>query len=322
MVTHGGDEIADDEGMVELARIALYVCTYKRNEELERLLHSVKRAADDVASMAAVGVVVVDDNADQRARAVVESFPAEFALGLHYRTSGKQNISLARNVGIEAALEIGDFVAMTDDDIVVPDDWFRQHLLLRERTGADATTGPLLLEFPADAGSWIHDEPFDQFGLLEFEDDALVPICATGNSMVDASFLRENSEIRFDPALGVVGGEDMVFYRAAVAAGLKAHFSSAVAVRELEPHDRSTLRYQLGRAMWMGNTRYVTNLTSGDATKGRLLLRSARIMVRAVARSPKRLAAKDAPQVRYSMAEFSEGLGMLSGLAGVRLDHR
>lgn len=307
--------------MTERLRIALYVCTYQRNDELERLLFSVKRASDNVADRADVGVVVVDDNADQRAEAVIDNFPETFPLGLHYRTSGKQNISMARNVGIEAALEFGDVVAMTDDDIVVPDDWFRQHLELRDRTNADATTGPLLLEFDPNAGSWIHDEPFDEFGLLEFEDDAEVPICATGNSMVSADFLRAHPEIRFDPDLGVVGGEDMVFYRAAMGAGLKAHFSKQVAVREIEPPERSTLQYQLGRAMWMGNTRYVTNLTAGDATKGRLVLRSARIMARALIRSPRRLMAKEAPQLRYSLAEFSEGVGMMSGIFGVRLDH-
>lgn len=308
--------------MVERLRIALYVCTYQRNDELDRLLRSVKRSSDDVSALADVGVVVVDDNADQRAKSVVENFSDEFPLGLHYRTSGKQNISMARNVGIDGALEFGDVVAMTDDDIVVPDDWFRQHLELRERTGASATTGPLLLEFDPGAGSWIHDEPFDEFGLLEFDDDAEVPICATGNSMVSAQFLRDHPEIRFDPDLGVVGGEDMVFYRAAIGAGLRAHFSKSVAVREIEPPERSTLGYQLGRAMWMGNTRYVTNLTSGDATKGRLILRSGKIMVGAFLRSPQRIASRQAPQLRYSLAEFSEGIGMLSGIFGVRLDHR
>lgn len=304
-----------------MTRIAVYVCTYKRNEPLARLLTTLQTAADAVAGRAEVGIVIVDDNPDARAKSVVDAFAHHFPLGLHYRHAGSQNISIARNTGLDAASEIGDWVAMTDDDIMVPEDWFIAHLDLQERTGADATTGPLLLQFPEDAASWIHDEPFDRFGLLDFEEDENVPICATGNSMLRASFLLEHDDIRFDPDLGVLGGEDMVFYRAAVGRGLKCYFSTTTAVFEVEPHDRSTLKYQLGRARWMGNTQYLTNHRSGDATGNRLFLRGGRQFLRAVIRPISRLANREAPQLRFAAALASEGIGMMAGRFGVELDH-
>ena len=304
-----------------MTRIAVYVCTYKRNEPLVRLLATLQIAADRVAMRAEVGVAVVDDNPDGRAESVVGHFENHFALGLHYRHAGSQNISIARNTGLEAAAEIGDWVAMTDDDIVVPEDWFVQHLDLQERTSADATTGPLLLRFPEDSPSWIRSEPFDSFGLLDYEDDSEVPICATGNSMLRASFLKANPEIRFDPDLGVLGGEDMVFYRAAVGAGLRCFFSTTTAVYEVEPDERSTLRFQLGRTMWMGNTKYLTNIRAGDATRSRLFLRSGKVMVQAILRPLSRIFAGKRPQVRFAAALFAEGLGTMSGLVGVKLDH-
>jgi len=284
-------------------------------------LHTLHSAAQHVLPDAEVGVVVVDDNPDGRAQAVVEQFGPEFPLGLHYRHAGSQNISIARNVGLEAAAEFGEWVAMTDDDIVVPEDWFRQHLELQARTSADATTGPLLLKFPGDAPSWIHDEPFDSFGLLDYDEDARVPICATGNSMLRATFLAENPSIRFDPDLGVLGGEDMVFYRAAVGAGLRCHFSTKTAVFEMEPDERSTLRFQLGRAMWMGNTKYLTNIRAGDASRFRLLLRSGKVMVGAMLRPARLLAGGKPPQLRFALALFAEGLGTMLGQVGVKLDH-
>ncbi len=304
-----------------MTRIAVYVCTYKRNEPLARLLGTLQIAADAVASQAEVGVVIVDDNPDGRAAEVVDQFDHHFALGLHYRHAGSQNISIARNTGLDAASQMGDWVAMTDDDIMVPEDWFVEHLALQERTSADATTGPLLLQFPEDASSWIHDEPFDRFGLLDFEEDASVPICATGNSMLRASFLLDNPDIRFDPELGVLGGEDMVFYRAAVGRGLKCHFSTRTAVFEVEPHERSTLKYQLGRAMWMGNTQYLTNQRSGDATKNRLFLRGGRQLARALMRPVSRLISREAPQLRFSAALACEGVGLMAGRFGIELDH-
>ncbi len=304
-----------------MTRIAVYVCTYKRNEPLARLLGTLQTAADAVATRAEVGVVIVDDNPDGRAKVVVDTFEHHFPLGLHYRHAGSQNISIARNTGLDAASEIGDWVAMTDDDIMVPEDWFIAHLDLQERTGADATTGPLLLQFPEDAPSWIRDEPFDRFGLLDFGEDENVPICATGNSMLRASFLIEHADIRFDPDLGVLGGEDMVFYRAAVGRGLMCYFSTSTAVFEVEPHDRSTLKYQLGRAMWMGNTQYLTNHRSGDATATRLFLRGGRQVARAFARPFSRLATREAPQLRFAAALACEGIGMMAGRFGVELDH-
>ena len=57
-----------------------------------------------MAGRAAVGVVVVDDTAEGRARTVVEQFEGRFELGITYRISGRQNISLARNLAIETGM--------------------------------------------------------------------------------------------------------------------------------------------------------------------------------------------------------------------------
>ncbi len=301
--------------------IVLYVCTHKRNDELLRLLESVKLAASAVADKAEVGVVVVDDNPDGRAKAVVEGLANSFELGLHYRKSGKQNISLARNIGLEAAMELGDWVLMTDDDIVVPTDWFEQHLELQQRTGADATTGPALLVFE-HGGDWIRDEPFGQVGLLDYEEESSPPECSTGNSMIRSDFLATHPEIRFDPGLGTAGGEDMVFYRAAISAGLLTKFSTKVAVYEMEPAIRSTYRYQLRRSLWMGNTEYETNLRSGRATRLRLFLRANKRAGLGLSRPVVQMLGRKRPQLRYSSALVAQGVGMMLGQFGVVLEHR
>lgn len=315
------DNSGDNPAHAQKTRIGLYVCTFKRNEALGRLLESVRSASEAVSHKADIGVVVVDDNADGAAESVVKSFEHRFPLGLHYKRSGKQNISIARNIGLEAAMELGDWVAMTDDDIVVPEDWFVRHLDLQERTGAGATTGPLKLVFE-HGGDWIRSEPFDQVGILSYEEESVSPECATGNSMISTDFLRSNPEIRFDPDLGVVGGEDMVFYRAAVAKGLVPRFSSRLAVSEMEPPKRSTLSYQLSRSMWMGNTEYETNLRSGQATRSRLVLRGGRRLLRGLRRPISQLKNRDRPQIRYALALVAQGLGMMIGVFGIVLDHR
>jgi len=333
--TDYGHLLDDDRVVIARARVQ------KRDDEAKLMIQSIEVfEAGNLGADAPVRLEVrpdqLSDHMIEDLKRVLTEYPGESSVYIHlsdtqvikladefnhYRHAGSQNISIARNTGLDAASQIGDWVAMTDDDIMVPEDWFIAHLDLQERTGADATTGPLLLQFPEDAASWIHDEPFDRFGLLDFGEDENVPICATGNSMLRAAFLLEHDDIRFDPELGVLGGEDMVFYRAAVGRGLKCYFSTKTAVFEVEPHDRSTLKYQLGRAMWMGNTQYLTNHRSGDATGNRLFLRGGRQVARALVRPVTRLLNREAPQLRFAAALVCEGVGMMAGRFGVELDH-
>ncbi len=301
--------------------IGVYVCTHKRNTELRRLLNSLLGATAAASDRAAVGLVIVDDNPDCRAKVVAEEFADSFELGCHYRHSGKQNISIARNLGLEAAAPLGDWVGMLDDDVVVGTDWIVEHLDLQARTGADATTGPLLLTFP-EGSAWLTDEPFADIGLHDAEDDARVDECQTGNSMMRSSFLAANPEIRFAEDLGVVGGEDMVFYHAAVSAGLKAHYSRRVAVEEPEPPQRSTLQYQLSRARWMGNTEFVTNHRNGLASRPQLGVQGLRRIAKGVLRPLRRVFKGQRPQLRFALATVSEGFGILAGVAGKQLAHR
>ena len=215
-----------------------------------------------------------------------------------------------------------DRIAMTDDDCVVPPEWLTEHLAMAERHEADATTGSMVLTFGADSPSWLDDEPFGTLGLLTQDDGERVPRCGTNNSTISADWLRDHPDIRFDPELGRIGGEDMVFYRSAMQAGLHARFAAAAPVYEREPPSRATLRYQLSRALWMGNTEAVTNLRAGDASRGRLALRSANRLRRALWRPIGRLLDGERPQLRYALAQCLQTWGLLLGALGRELEHR
>lgn len=303
-------------------RIALYVCTHQRNEPLRTLLTSVQVAADHAAAVAEIGVVVVDDNPDGRAKGVTDSFEHRFPLGLHYRHSGAQNISVARNLGVETALSIGDWVAMTDDDIVVAPDWFTALVGVQLETGADCVTGPAYLRFADSSPRWLRTQPFGEVGLFDHEELAVITEGSTGNSMIRSSFLIEHDDVRFEPELGTLGGEDMVFFRRAVDHGLVSRYSRRVAVTEPFVGDRSTYRYHLYRSLWIGNTDYITNTSSGRATRGRVVLRAAKRAVVAVARPARQLVGRRPPQLHFTLALLAQSAGMVLGAVGVRLPHR
>jgi len=103
--------------------IAVAICTFKRNDLLTRLLEGLVVCAERIGARAAVGIVLVDDTPEGMARPVAAAFADRFELGLQFRISGRQNISLARNLAIETAMVMAERTVMTDDDCEPPPEW-------------------------------------------------------------------------------------------------------------------------------------------------------------------------------------------------------
>jgi succinoglycan biosynthesis protein ExoM len=301
--------------------VAIAICTYKRNDLLTRLIEALPICAERVRSRAAIGVVIVDDTKEGQARPVAEAFADRFELGLQYRISGQQNISLARNLAVETAMEIGDWVAMTDDDCEPPPQWLEALLDLQQRTGADAVTGRMVRRVPEGSPRWITDQPFLELGVEERADAASMESAATFNSMLSSGWLKAHPQIRFDPAMGVIGGEDMVFFRAARAAGLAIRFSEQGFVYENEPIDRATFGYQLYVYFWHGNSAALSCIESGMKAS-RMFVHGAASLARAIARPVARLLRGETPQLRFALAQVLHAVGKMLGTLGVRIDHR
>jgi glycosyltransferase involved in cell wall biosynthesis len=301
--------------------IVVAVCTYNRNGPLSTLLEALLINAKRLAERAAVGVVVVDDSADGKAREVVNNFEGRFELGIVYRISGRQNISIARNLAIETASGLADWTAMTDDDCEPVPEWLAELLDMQQRTGADAVTGPMVRRVPPDSPRWLSEEPFLTLGVEHPDDGAEVTSAATFNSMISSRWLKEHPEIRFQPSSGVIGGEDVVFYRSAHAAGLRIRHSERAFVYENEPPSRATFAYQLRLFFWHGNSSYLTSVGTG-VPPTRMVLHGANSMRKALVRPIIRISRGQRPQLRYCLASVLHAIGKMSGPLGVRVYHR
>ena len=301
--------------------LAVAICTYRRNEPLAVLLESLIACAERVRERSAVGVVIVDDTKEELARPVADAFAGRFELGLQYKVSGKQNISMARNLGIETAMDLADWTAMTDDDCEVPDHWLEALLETQARTGADAVTGRMVRRVPEGSPRWITEEPFLELGVEQFADGTEMPSAATFNTMISSDWLKANPKIRFAPAYGVVGGEDMVFFRAAKAVGLSIRFSEQGFVYENESTERATLGYQLYVYFWHGNSAALSCIESGMSGP-RMFVHGAASLVRALGRPFGRLLRGKSPQLRFGLAQVLHAVGKLLGTFGIRIEHR
>jgi succinoglycan biosynthesis protein ExoM len=301
--------------------IAVAICTYNRNEALTTLLEALLRSAAVLGQHGAVGVVVVDDSVDGKARSVVERFKGRFELGIEYRFSGRQNISVARNLAIETGSDRADWVAMIDDDCEPVLEWLQALLQTQQRTGADAVTGTMVRRVPLGSPKWLTDEPFLELGLARSSEGAELSAASTFNSMISSRWLKDHPEIRFQPALGVIGGEDMVFYRSARSVGLRIYYSERGFVYENEPPSRATLAYQLRLFFWHGNSSYVTSVFQG-VLPARVFLHGVNSMRQALWRPITRLARGQRPQLRYCLASVLHAFGKMSGPFGLRVEHR
>jgi succinoglycan biosynthesis protein ExoM len=304
-------------------RIVVSVCTYNRHEPLAVLLEALVVNARRLRDRAAVGVVVVDDSADGNARGVVARFEGQFELGTHYRISGRQDIALARNMGLEVALELADWIAMTDDDCEPVPHWLESLLEVQRRTNAGAVSGVLKRRLPPGSPRWLTEEPFLAAGLgaEDIEDGAEMPSGAAHSSLISARWLREHPDIRFDSTFGVTGGEDPVFYRTARAAGLRIHNSLRAVVYENEPPSRATLSYQLRLFFWLGNNSYITNVRRGVHPL-RMALQGVRLVSTSLVRPVGKIIRGQFPHLRYALALALQGMGVMTGLLGVRVKHK
>ena len=303
-----------------MTRVAVCLCTYRRNEPLARLLQRLAQIQAQSPHLE-LAVVVADDNPNAAAGEVVEQFAGSFALGAHHLVNGTQNISNGRNLVLAAALELADVLVMTDDDCLPELQWIDALLATFAATGAHSVTGPMIADLPDDAPKWIRREGL--FERLESFPTADSPLDhgQTNNCLISCVWLREHPDHRFDPALGTLGGEDMVFFRGAIALGMQSWFSASARVHAMEPIDELRLGALLRTYCWLGNSEAVTNLQLGSASRGRLLLRGVRRTLSAAAVPVRRVLRGRPPGLRSTSVLVARGLGLVIGALGVRVRH-
>lgn len=181
-------------------RISVCIATYRRNDKLRALLEDLAVQEQWVHE-----VVVVDNDAEGGARAVVDAARRALACPVRYDVQPAKNISLTRNRTVELAS--GDWLAFVDDDERAPPDWLRRLAQTAQKYSADGVLGPVEPVVPADAPAWIRRGRF--YDWSHQATGSVVPAnkLRFGNVLLRAAAVRRQAG-PFDPALGLTGGED------------------------------------------------------------------------------------------------------------------
>lgn len=231
----------------EKVHIDICVSTYRRPALLSVLIASLLRQKVDDGLQ--FRIVIVDNDAEQTARTVVESF-MPCPVPIIYDIEPVQGISFARNRCV--ALCDGNYAAFIDDDEYADDTWLQGMMNTMESFKADIVLGPVLPLLPPGVSSWITVGKF-------FER----PRYTTGVSLADSTIGNiGNALIRrevlnsvpgpFDPEFALTGGEDSAFFTAARQKGVSIVWCDTAAVYESIPTERTNILWLARRAFRCG----------------------------------------------------------------------
>jgi len=230
-----------------VALIDVLICTYRRPELLLKTLAGIERCA---AGVGRVRAVVVDNDAQQSAREATLAWARTAAIDVTYLSQPLQNISLTRNMGLDNAT--APWIALIDDDEVPDAGWLSAMLATAAQYEADVVFAPVISEFDPGAPSWATQGTL--FQRKRFATGTVIPLkeARTGNVLLRADRLARD-RVRFDPELGLSGGEDSEFFTRLAREKYRMVWCDEACVREWTPPSRTTLSWVLKRAFRVGS---------------------------------------------------------------------
>ena len=226
--------------------VSVAVCTYRRPAVVATLASIAQQELPDGVT---VEVIVADNDTGREAEARVLDAAELHGLSLTYVHAPERNICVARNACLDAAT--GDWLAFLDDDETAGPGWLAALLSEAERCGCDAVLGPVKATYPAQAPAWLVAADFHSTAPTYTNGQILKGYA--GNVLIRRGAV-ERFRLRFDPALGRMGGEDdAFFYRLTDGGGVIGYAPDAVAYEPVTPA-RLSLAWLLQRSFRTGQT--------------------------------------------------------------------
>lgn len=248
--------------------VTLAALTFRRPDDLAALLPALAEQAAGQPGYD-VGVLIVDNDPAGGAEAAVRAFAETSPVRVRYAHEAVPNIAAARN---RALSEAGTrLLVFLDDDERPSQSWLSLLLAQRELDQTAAVVGPVVSAFAVDPDAWVRSGAF--FVRRRLPTGTRVDVAATNNLLLDLDVVRRLG-LRFDPAYGLTGGEDMLFTRRLRAAGEQMVWCDEAVVTDVVPASRTTRRWVLLRAFSNGNSWGLTSVAVAESAPARLLVRA------------------------------------------------
>lgn len=230
--------------------ISICICTYHRNQMLERLLRSLK--SQETGGLFDYSVVVVDNDAAGLAKETVARLKAELDLSIDYDIEWEHTIPAARNRALGIAR--GNYIAIIDDDEFAPEQWLITLYRAIQRLGVDGGLGPVYPFFSQKPPRWLIRGRFCEREVLPTGTLLEYAQTRTGNVLLKKDVFDRN-QIRFD-LKWKTSGSDRAFFKEAIAGGCRFIAVKEAPVYETVPPERWKKSYYLKRSLVHGFNTY------------------------------------------------------------------
>lgn len=227
--------------------VDICISTFRRPALLSILVSSLLRQKVDDGLR--FRIVIVDNDAAQTARAVVNSFSGS-PIPIIYDCEPMQGISFARNRCV--SLCEGEYAAFIDDDEYASDEWLQNMMDTMRHHKAVIVLGPVLPLLPPDVPSWIQaGRFFERQRYATGESLADSTVSTIGNAVIHRNVLNSVPG-PFDPKFALTGGEDSAFFAAVRKNRVPIVWCDTAIVHESIPEERTNIGWLARRAFRSG----------------------------------------------------------------------
>jgi len=241
--------------------LTVCICTFRRPSVLSAIGSVAKQS--ELPNLK-VRILVVDNDSEPTARNIVTEFRSRTDIHVDYKHVPGQNISVARNAGLDAA--ITPWLVFVDDDEYASTNWLAE--LVASRDGANAVFGPCEAIYGDGSPDWIRQGDYHSNRITE---RGRITTGYTSNVLIDMAFVRRHG-LRFDPELGRTGGEDTMFFHAMYRKGGVLKYAPNAVVYERVIPSRANVRWVVRRRYRAGQTRALVSHRCDPAEYIRLSL--------------------------------------------------
>ena len=231
--------------------VTIIIPTYQRAENLRGALRSCLMQRMDSAQT--FEIVVVDNSPDGSAAAVVADLKQE-SVPVRYVHEPRPGISHARNTGFACAR--GRFLALLDDDEQASPDWLEYLIRAQQTCDADVVFGPVYPEFERRPERHLRFLQSFYTYTLKRPTGSLIGARSTNNALVRRACVHTPEPFAVD--LGLIGGEDVLFFSQLRAHGTRFVWCAEGFVTERIPPERTRWSYIWRRAFQRGQCRAST----------------------------------------------------------------
>jgi glucosyl-dolichyl phosphate glucuronosyltransferase len=249
--------------------ISVVIATYNRASLLQDCLDQLRRQPYQPGDE----VIVVDNASTDGTAGIIAGMVDRFPVPLRQIRETTPGKTPALNSGI--AVSTGDILALTDDDVVVADDWIPTVRKLFSEQALALVGGRVNPRWETPAPRWLEVERDGRFSrmssplaLLHYgERQDLGMRSAVGANLVVRRGVLD-AVGGFDPHLGRVRGtlmcgEDHEFCQRVVSAGHRAIYAPDLVVRHWVPAERMSVRYYIRWFFWSGVTNAMLEADAG-----------------------------------------------------------